>query len=315
MCEACFRPTRRELLAGRARSSAWRAQVGVRLADDLVVLPRGAWAGDGRSPGYIVAEDDVRVLLVHHSASPNGYDHDEVPAILQGFWSFHTGPEKGWPDIAYNFLIDRFGTIWEGRDGSLLGQVRGDATGGNQGHSQLVCLIGTFETELPTPESRAALDRLLAWMADRAGLDPTPGARSRFVSLGSNRHPTGTEIDTPTITGHRTMSLTSCPGERFAPLVETEVAAGAADVHRAAYTPTTEPPATEPPTTDLPTTASPTSTSAADAGEAASPMTTSADSSPERSLLDGPVAAGLVVALGAVAGAVALRRRTEHEPD
>ncbi|MGI8517331.1 MAG: N-acetylmuramoyl-L-alanine amidase [Acidimicrobiia bacterium] len=190
----------------------------------LEVIPREGWA-ENRPQLEDPGAEEVRFLLVHHSATSNSYGDDEVPAILRGFYDLHTGPERGWGDIAYNFLIDRFGRIWEGRDGSVEGAVMADATGGNQGFSQLACLAGDFTTEMPTPDALASLTRLLGWMADRYRIDTAPEAMVVFISRGSNRWEAGVEVETPTIAGHRDMSITSCPGDAFYPYVVDGLAA------------------------------------------------------------------------------------------
>jgi hypothetical protein len=179
-----------------------------------VINPRSAWAAD-RSPKTELNEEEVRFLIVHHSASNNGHRGSDVPAILRGFYDFHTGPSRGWADIAYNFLIDVDGGIWEGRAGSIDGPVAGDATGGNQGFTQLVCLIGNFDAASPSPAALGSLVELLAWLAERYDVSTTPGTEIAFISRGSNLHPAGAEVKTPTITGHRAMSQTSCPGEEL----------------------------------------------------------------------------------------------------
>lgn len=271
----------------------------------LAILPRSAWATDSRPPlGTIADEPDVRFLLVHHSASPNDYGPSDVAGILQGFHAFHTGAEKGWPDIAYNFLIDRFGVVWEGRAGSIgPGPAkRGDATGGNQGFSQLVCLIGDFTSVPPSKEAQANLVKVLAWLADRHGLDTSPGAQAEFVSLGSNRHPAGTTVVTPTINGHRSMSLTSCPGDAFFPIVESALP------ERVTQQRTATPPSTtaRPSTTAPPTSTAPSSTTRASTATStatpARPAAAEADADgPDLGVLGSAAAAAAVAAAGLVA--------------
>ena len=178
------------------------------------INPRSAWATDRPPKGPLFAED-VRYLIVHHSASRNGHSGAEAPGILRSYYDYHTSPEKGWNDIAYNFLIDADGGIWEGRAGSLDGPVAGDATGGNQGFSQLVCLIGDFNSVSPSPASLSSLVAVLAWLADRYDISTAPGSEVTFTSRGSNKHPSGVSVTTPTITGHRTMSQTTCPGDNL----------------------------------------------------------------------------------------------------
>ena len=106
--------------------------------------------------------EDVRFLLVHHTASSNTVPDPRV--VIRQTYAFQTGPEKRWPDVCYHFFIGPDGSVWEGRAGSLDGPVIADATGGNQGYAQLICLIGDFMTVPPRPlaaqESLGALDAL-----------------------------------------------------------------------------------------------------------------------------------------------------------
>ncbi len=193
---------------------------------DFYIHPRSEWAID-RPPKGPLAAEEVKFLIVHHSASDNGHTGEDAPAILRRFYDFHTGT-RGWNDIAYNFVIDADGGIWEGRFGSLDGPVAGDATGGNQGFTQLVCVIGDYNTARPSRASLDSLVWLLAWLADRYRISTAPGAEVGFVSRGSNLWPAGVEVITPTVTGHRAMSETTCPGDNLWSYVEGELPA---DVH------------------------------------------------------------------------------------
>ena len=205
--------TRRQFI-GAAAGFALACSVPAPPARAVTIQPRSSWATDRPPKGPLSAEE-VRFLIVHHSASRNGHSGAEAPGILRGYYDYHTSPEKGWNDIAYNFLIDAEGGIWEGRAGSLDGPVAGDATGGNQGFSQLVCLIGDYHTVAPSSASLSSLVSVLAWLADRYDLPTAPGAQVTFRSRGSNKHPSGASVTTPTITGHRTMSQTTCPGDNL----------------------------------------------------------------------------------------------------
>lgn len=194
-------------------------------ADSLrpTIRPRTDWAGDLGAKGELVPEDDVRFLLVHHTASTNDYRPEDVAGRIRSFYEFHTGPEKGWPDVAYNFFVDRYGGIWEGRQGSIEGPVRGDATGGSQGFALLCSLIGNHQEGPVTAEQQAGLVQLLAWLGETYGLDTAPGALTTFVSRGSSRWPQGAEVTTATISGHRDMSTTTCPGDFAYPLLAQEI--------------------------------------------------------------------------------------------
>lgn len=181
------------------------------------IRPRAEWAGRLVSTGPLQAETDVRFLLVHHSETPNGDLPQRTPERLRGIYAYHTGPQKRWPDVAYNFFVDGHGVIWEGRAGSLAGPIRGDATGGSQGCAELVCFVGDHSFQPPTSEAMAAMAQLLAWLAGRDRLDLA--GPITFTSRGSNRWRSGTSVTTEQIAGHRQMSQTACPGDALFPLI------------------------------------------------------------------------------------------------
>jgi hypothetical protein len=187
------------------------------------IHPRSDWAGGLGVKGELQAEQDVRFLLVHHTASTNDYAQADVAGQIRGFYEYHTGPEKGWADVAYNFFVDRYGGIWEGRQGSLAGPVRGDATGGSQGFALLCSLIGDNQAQPVTDEQQAGLVKLLAWLAETYRIDTSPGATVSFESRGSNLWPAGSEVTATTIAGHRDVSQTSCPGDLAYSLLATDL--------------------------------------------------------------------------------------------
>ncbi len=236
------------------------------------IAPRSAWAADRPVTGPIEAEEDVRFLLVHHTASTNDYGEDQVVDQIRDFYAFHTGPEKGWPDVAYNFFVDRFGGIWEARAGSIDGPVRGDATGGSQGFALLCSLIGDHAQAPVTEEARASMVALLAWLAERHGIDTEPGAVVDFISRGSNRWPEGAEVRAATISGHRDMSQTSCPGDFGYDLVTLDLPRAVSDRRRqvaAAVTTTSTP---------TPSLVTPSTSTSISAPSSASPTTDGSES-------------------------------------
>jgi len=209
--------TRRQFLGATAAVSLVGPALALQ-AEGLTINPRSSW-GSAHPPKGPLETEDVRFLIVHHSASRNGHVAADVPWILRSWFDFHTGPDRGWNDIAYNFIVDSEGGIWEGREGSIAGAIRGDATGGNQGYSQLVCVIGNFDSAAPTSAALDSLVRVMAWLADKHGIATSPGSTTSFTSLGSSRWPAGTQLNPSTIVGHRDMSATSCPGGQLYPYV------------------------------------------------------------------------------------------------
>ena len=196
---------------------------------------------------------------MHHTAENTDHTAAQVPSILAAMYAFHTGP-KGWHDIAYNFLVDREGGVWEGRAGSLAGPVAADATGGSQGFDQLVCFIGDFTSVTPTPAALDAGNRTLAWLAQRYSIDTSAGAKVTFVSRGSNKWPAGARVTTSTIAGHREMSTTACPGNAFYPYVRNQMQGAVQELRGGGVpaAPITSPATTAAATTAAATTAPPT---------------------------------------------------------
>lgn len=270
------------------------------------IRPRADWAtGVPDATGLAVeAPGDVRVLLVHHTATANGYDAASVPRMIRSMHGYHTGT-KAWPDIAYNYFVDRFGTVWEGRTGSLAGPVIGDATGGNQGFSQLCCFIGDHSVEPPSPEATIAMAGLLATLSQRYAVPIDQGATAEFTSRGSNRWPPGAVVVCPTIEGHRAMSQTTCPGDAGYAAVTGDLR-GRALVLRTAWDPEVQ----ADPTTTITTTTTPAEvappSSAAPASSTAPPTTAPTTTTP---LPTPPAGAGAsddsTIPVAAVAGGVA----------
>ena len=195
--------------AGLARLAPVESLRAVEVAPGLRIHPRDQWGAD-LPPKWAIAPETVRFLLVHHTASSNSVP--DPRAIIRQTYAFHTSSAKRWPDICYHFMISPDGAVWETRAGSLAGPVVGDATGGNQGYSQLVCMIGDFSARAPTPAAQESLQRTLLFLADRYGVDTAPTATTTFRSRGSNKFRSGTVVTTPTISGHRDVTYTACPG-------------------------------------------------------------------------------------------------------
>ena len=96
------------------------------------VRPRTDW---GAAPyrGSVDTADGLTRAVIHHTVNGNDYSVAQVPSMLRSIQAYHQNT-RGWDDIGYNFVIDRFGTIWEGRASSLYQPVIGaHARGVNDG--------------------------------------------------------------------------------------------------------------------------------------------------------------------------------------
>ena len=100
------------------------------------IVPRSGWQADESivraKPQYA---DALRMAYVHHTAGTNGYTRLQAPAIVRAIELYHV-KGNGWNDIGYNALVDRFGTVYEGRAGGVDRNVVGaHARGSTPGRS------------------------------------------------------------------------------------------------------------------------------------------------------------------------------------
>lgn len=170
-------------------------------SDQPTILTRADWGADEtiREPGdpdYGV----IRGAFVHHTVNENDYSREDVPGIIRSIYVYHI-ETRGWRDIGYNFLIDRFGRIWEGRYGGISKPVVGAHTGGYNSSSFGAAVIGTYTNKVPEAAVLQAYQRLIAWKF----------AMHDVIPVSLVRYPDQRTL--PAISGHRDTTATECPGE------------------------------------------------------------------------------------------------------
>ena len=180
------------------------------VAGSPALLTRLAWGANESirraAPQYAPS---VQFAVVHHTAGSNSYSRAQSAAIVRGIEIYHV-KGNGWNDIGYNFLVDRYGQVFEGRYGGVEKNVIGAHAEGFNTGSTGVALIGTYASTGPTPAERSALVKLLAWRLDVAHVDPV--SRLTYASGGNPRYARGTAVPLRAVSGHRDTGPTSCPG-------------------------------------------------------------------------------------------------------
>jgi len=190
------------------------------LAPQPSVMPRSAWGADvpGSScvPKGPPEFGSVRAGVIHHTVNANTYTAAEAPSIVLGICSFHINA-NGWNDIGYNALVDRYGTLYEGRAGGLTGAVVGAQAQGFNSQTTSIASLGDHRAEAITPAARSAIVSFLAWRLQTAGLRSVT-KKSQLTSGGgsANRYRSGTVVNLPRIIGHSDLGLTECPGGALA---------------------------------------------------------------------------------------------------
>jgi hypothetical protein len=175
------------------------------------MVSRASWAGDDCPPRTKPIYGEVRAAYVHHTVNINDYSRTEAPQVVLGICRYHRNT-NGWNDIGYNFLVDRFGTLYEGRAGGVGAAVVGAQAEGFNSYSTGIANIGTFSS---VPQSEAALDamaRLIRWKLPLHGYPTSGTAVMTSAGGGTNRYPSGTAVRVPRVLGHRDTNATECPG-------------------------------------------------------------------------------------------------------
>src|SRR5207237_206042 len=149
------------------------------------------------------------LAIVHHTAGSNSYRPSQSAAIVRAIEIYHV-KGNGWNDIGYNFLVDKYGQIFEGRYGGVDQNVVGAHSQGFNTGSVGVAVIGTYDETGISAAARRALVHLLAWRLDVAHLDPL--STLNFLSGGNSRFPAGIPVFLRAISGHRDTYFTDCPG-------------------------------------------------------------------------------------------------------
>ncbi len=199
-----------------------------RMVPQPPVITRAEWGA--RPPSASSPTFPVKKLVVHHAAD-DVVDQSDVPRTLRAIQAYHMDG-RGFSDIAYNFLVAPDGRVYEGRkardyaageiptDEDTAGKgVRGAHSQGTNTASMGVCLLGDFTSHLPPATQQHGVVTLLAWEADRHGIDPHASSAYSpdMYDPPADGQPTTPERTFADLCGHRDVRQTACPGDAFYP--------------------------------------------------------------------------------------------------
>ncbi|MER7714527.1 peptidoglycan recognition protein [Streptomyces werraensis] len=181
------------------------------------VTSRADWGADeSQSPDPSEYNAEVKAVFVHHTDGANDYDCAESPAIVRGIYAYHTKVER-WNDIGYNFLVDKCGTVFEGRKGGIDRPVLGAHTYGFNRESAGIAVLGSHVSGAASTAALASVARVTAWKLGQYGADPagtvqlTAGATQR--NYFGTQFTAGEQYTFRRVSGHRDGFLTQCPGD------------------------------------------------------------------------------------------------------
>ncbi|MBO9523837.1 MAG: VCBS repeat-containing protein [Nocardioidaceae bacterium] len=176
------------------------ALMAMKIAPKPLIYSRAQWgANENLRDKSSLRYGTVKAGFIHHTVNANNYTATQVPALIRGIYAYHT-QSRGWSDIGYNYLVDRFGRIWEGRYGGVDRAVVGAHTLGYNEYAFAMSAIGNFDVAQPPQAVLDAYARLFAWKLSLYNIraDATRlYVKDRYLQA---------------INGHRDVGQTACPG-------------------------------------------------------------------------------------------------------
>lgn len=176
------------------------------------IIRRSQWGADeSLTCSETSSTDSVSAAVVHHTAGSNAYrTRAEAMRQIRGDYAYHT-KTRGWCDIGYNFIVDKWGNIYEGRRGSIDSSRIGAHAAGFNKLTVGVTMLGNYSSITPSFATQRSVANVIAWKLSSSGR--APGSTVNYIAgAGSPRYRQGTQVTLPRIIGHRNVGYTTCPG-------------------------------------------------------------------------------------------------------
>ena len=160
-------------------------------AAPVIIVPRTDWTSQGPNLAQLALMNGVGHITVHHTAWKLDTDAWSLTATeLEHIRGFHAGTaptDRGWADIAYHFVVDRAGRVWQARPLAY----QGAHVKSHNEHNLGIVLLGNFDQQSPSAAQLVALGNFI------------PFLRELY-------HVPLSEVFT-----HGELGLTACPGQKL----------------------------------------------------------------------------------------------------
>jgi SpoIID/LytB domain protein len=184
------------------------------------IIGRAEWGADeSLRRGSARYSPTIKAAFVHHTATKNNYTPEQSAKQVRNLYNWFTKGLK-YSDMAYNFLVDRFGRLYEGRAGGIDQAVVGGHTAGFNDETFAVSAIGNFAKANPPADQMAvivdSISSLTAWKLSMNHRDPNGTIPLvSDSSAGTSRYQPGQAANALVIGGHGDIGATSCPGKHL----------------------------------------------------------------------------------------------------
>ena len=176
------------------------------------VITRASWGAKSARGTYYV--EPTKAITVHHTAGSNNYTAAQAPGIMRSMQAYHQG--KGWQDLGYHAVVDKYGNIYEGRAGGLDRGPQGAHVGGFNNHTWGVSMMGDYSKTAPTQQALKAMGEIIGWRSAVANIDPTGKVYlTSDYSFSGTKYPKGTGGTFNVVNAHRDFHYNDCPGDNL----------------------------------------------------------------------------------------------------
>jgi hypothetical protein len=179
------------------------------------IITRDQWCGSYTaytSASYTPTHIYPTHVVIHHSGSPDSYT--DGYALVRSYWNYHLN-SLGWSDIGYNYLVDKYGNLFQGRKNGNMpnSDVLGSHVGNANPYAIGICFLGNSDSIVPTNPQIEITNQFLGWWFKNKGF--TPGSVANIILQS------GGIAYLPRICGHRDVNVnaTICPGVTLYPLL------------------------------------------------------------------------------------------------
>jgi hypothetical protein len=199
-----------EAIGARARERQTAARDGVPAAPAYVT--RAQWGADeGMMTWPPEYSPTTKAVTIHHTAESNDYSPEQSAAIVRGIYAYHA-KKNGWGDIGYNALVDKYGTIYEGRAGGLDRPVVAAHSGGFNRETFGIAMMGNLSDVAPTPAELTSVEKLAAWKLGGMYRDVAAKVSLTSNGGGTSKYAKGSTATVDAVFAHRDVGNTACPG-------------------------------------------------------------------------------------------------------
>ncbi|XP_053407391.1 peptidoglycan-recognition protein SC2-like isoform X2 [Mercenaria mercenaria] len=157
---------------------------------DVTIVTRNEWgARPSKEINYMGTP--VSVVFIHHTSMNECHTQDQCMEEMKKIQNFHMD-DRGWDDIAYNYLIGEDGRVYEGRAWDRIGAH----TLKWNDVAVAFSFMGNYCSKLPNDKALHALKAMLALGVKNGKI--TPDYK---------------------LYGHRNVGETECPGDKLHELI------------------------------------------------------------------------------------------------